>query len=121
MRRLTERHGGSGEARSQGLGHASEFTLRLPLVESVPETFTQQTDHADRRTLLVVEDNVDAAEMMARALELLGHDVMVAHDAPTALAAVILECPDVGLVDIGLPGTNGYELASQLRASGWCP
>lgn len=121
VRRLIEQHGGSVEAKSQGLGQGSEFIVRLPYHESVPDTVLQEPDHAGRLTVLIVEDNVDAANMLAQALELLGHRVVVAHDGPSALAAVVLGCPDVGLLDIGLPGMNGYELAAQLRASGWCP
>ena len=121
VRRLIERHGGSVEAKSQGPGMGSEFIVRLPATESVPDTLPQKTSHAERLTVLVLEDNVDAAEMMARALELLGHHVVVAHDGPTALAAVVLGCPDIGLIDLGLPGMDGYEFATQLRASGWCP
>jgi CheY-like chemotaxis protein len=59
--------------------------------------------------------------MMAGALEMLGCHVAVAHDGPAALAAVATDCPDVGLLDIGLPGMNGYELAAKLRAGGLCP
>lgn len=120
VRRLIEQHGGSVEARSQGPGQGSEFILRLPALESVPATLPQHGERGDRLTVLIVEDNVDAADMMARALEMLGHHVVIAHDGPTALAAVVLGCPDVGLLDIGLPGMSGYELATQLRSSGWC-
>ena len=121
VRRLVERQGGSVEANSQGPGTGSEFIVRLPVLESVPDMLPESADPPDRLTVLVVEDSVDAAEMIARALELIGHDVVVAHDGPAALAAIVLGCPDVGLLDIGLPGMNGYELAAQLRSSGWCP
>lgn len=71
--------------------------------------------------VLLVEDSPDAAEMMAGALEMLGCHVVIAHDGPAALAAVATDCPDVGLLDIGLPGMSGYELAAKLRAGGFCP
>ena len=59
--------------------------------------------------------------MMAGALEMLGCHVAIAHDGPAALAAVATDCPDVGLLDIDLPGISGYELAAKLRAGGFCP
>ncbi|MBA2355017.1 MAG: response regulator [Acidobacteria bacterium] len=121
VRRLIERHGGWVEATSQGTGKGSEFVVRLPALEAVPDAAAPQLTRAGGVRVLVVEDSVDAAEMMASALELLGHHVVVAHDGPAALAAVVLGCPDIALVDIGLPGMNGYDLAAQLRASGWCP
>jgi CheY-like chemotaxis protein len=71
--------------------------------------------------VLLVEDSADGAEMMAAALEMLGCHVAIAHDGPAALAAVATDCPEVGLLDIGLPGMSGYELATKLRAGGFCP
>jgi two-component system, sensor histidine kinase len=68
-----------------------------------------------KRRVLVVDDNVDAAEMMAMLLELDGHDVRVAHDADSALSMAGEFAPDVGLFDIGLPDTDGYELARRVR------
>lgn len=72
-------------------------------------------DRAHARRVLVVDDNADAAEMMATLLELDGHDVRVAHDAETALTVATQFAPDVGLFDIGLPETDGYELARRVR------
>ncbi len=72
-------------------------------------------DRAQARRVLVVDDNADAAEMMATLLELDGHDVRVAHDAETALTVAKQFVPDVGLFDIGLPETDGYELARRVR------
>jgi CheY-like chemotaxis protein len=66
--------------------------------------------------VLLVEDNADAAESLAMLLTLLGHDVRAVGDGPSAIAAIRDETPDVALVDIGLPGMDGYELARRLRA-----
>ena len=102
----------------------SEFVVRLPLLDAVQDNHTApqrpQRIIAGLKVLLV-EDSADAAEMMAGALEMLGHQVAVAHDGPAALAAVATDCPDVGLLDIGLPGMSGYDLAAKLRAGGFVP
>jgi CheY-like chemotaxis protein len=73
------------------------------------------TRSSARRRVLVVDDNADAAEMMAMLLELEGHDVRIAHDAESALTVAGEFTPDVGLFDIGLPDTDGYELARRVR------
>jgi PAS domain S-box-containing protein len=119
VKRLVELHGGSVEARSEGPGRGSEFVVRLPRA-AVPD-ITQQDDTPDRAAgkachrVLVVEDNEDAAEMMATLLRLHGHDVRVASDGPSALEVAATFLPDIGLFDIGLPGMNGYELARHVR------
>lgn len=124
MRRLVELHEGRVEANSHGAGMGSEFVVRLPVMDAVQDSLP-----APRRSeptaagvkVLLVEDSADGAEMMAAALEMLGCHVAVAHDGPAALAAVATDCPDVGLLDIGLPGVSGYELAVKIRAGGFCP
>jgi CheY-like chemotaxis protein len=124
VRRLIELHEGRVEAKSEGVGMGSEFVVRLPVLDAVEDTplapQPPQPTTAGLKVLLV-EDSADAAEMMAGALEMLGCHVAIAHDGPAALAAVATDCPDVGLLDIGLPGMNGYELAAKLRAGGFCP
>jgi signal transduction histidine kinase/CheY-like chemotaxis protein len=123
VRRLIELHEGRVEANSEGVGRGSEFVVRLPALDGVQDAPTSprrpRPPTAGLKVLLV-EDSADAAEMMAAALEMLGCQVAVAHDGPAALAAVAADCPDVGLLDIGLPGMSGYELAAKLRAGGFC-
>src|SRR5690606_18527564 len=80
-----------------------------------------QHDHPQSKRILVVDDNRDAAEAIAEFLSELGYTVRVAHDGPTALQLARQFKPDVGLLDIGLPVMDGYELARQLRASGDLP
>ncbi|HKT71430.1 MAG TPA: chemotaxis protein CheB [Steroidobacteraceae bacterium] len=123
VRRVLELHGGRIEAHSAGLGHGSEFVVRLPLVSISDEAVQShpQKLHADpsvtrRRRVLVVDDNVDATESMALLLGSWGHTTAVAHTAAVAMAQVIEFQPDTALVDIGLPDMDGYELARRIRA-----
>jgi PAS domain S-box-containing protein len=123
VREILEIHGGRVEAKSAGLGQGSEFSLFLPLaadtaqcenessVESV-ETFSP----CFSMNILIVEDNPDAAESLAMILELLGHRVRAVHDGVAALKVVPSLRPDVMLIDIGLPGMDGYDVAKQVRA-----
>jgi two-component system CheB/CheR fusion protein len=123
VQRIVDAHGGQVEARSPGKGQGSEFMLRLPRSrrrqrgETAPET--QQplapASEAIGRRVLIVEDSADSAETLARLLRISGHDVQVAGDGPNALRMAGTFVPDVALVDIGLPGMDGYEVARQLR------
>jgi PAS domain S-box-containing protein len=120
VKRLAELHGGSIRARSAGLGKGSEFTVRLPAAKG-PAAATPATGSAPAvgvavRRVLVVDDNTDAAESLATLVEMWGHEVRSAHDGPAALAAAEEFRPDVILLDIGLPGLTGYEVAGRLRA-----
>ena len=121
VRTLAEMHGGSVEAHSEGTGHGSEFVVRLPLApESVrsaatPESAASSDDRAQRR-VLVVDDNRDAARTLAWALASLGHECRPEFDGAAALAAAADFQPDVFVLDIGMPGMSGYELAGRLRA-----
>jgi PAS domain S-box-containing protein len=123
VRSLVEMHGGSVTAYSDGPGHGSEFIVRLPAlrpqqpipgIRSTPEG-RAPVKAVPRRRILVVDDNVDAAESLALLLRIEGHDVRVAHDGPAALTAVEAEPPDVVFLDIGMPVMNGYQVAQSLR------
>jgi len=122
VRRLVEMHGGTVAAHSHGVGHGSEFVVRLPplLSESADGGATPAGDAArptgPGRRVLVVDDNVDAADSAAVLLRLWGHDVRTLYDGLSVLQAVRDFRPDVILLDIGLPGMTGYEVAQQLRS-----
>ena len=120
VQRLVDMHRGTVEVHSEGLGRGSEFTIRLPLPPSpAPEPPSAPTGSAERPAhagrVLVVDDNVDSAEILATLLRMSGHDVRTAYTGPTALEAAVAHLPDVVLLDIGLPGLNGYEVARRLR------
>ncbi|HSW22862.1 MAG TPA: ATP-binding protein, partial [Burkholderiaceae bacterium] len=118
VKALVQLHGGTVEARSAGLGRGSEFTLRLPALESpavVARASPVQAAGARSRRVLVVDDNRDAADSMAALLKLGGHQVAVAYDG---LAAVEVACSgehDLVLLDIGLPKLDGLEAARRIR------
>ncbi len=120
VRSLIEMHGGSVEAKSDGVGRGSEFTIRLPLV---PATGTgagtwRQTGAAEVEPLirvLIVDDNRDAADSLCMLLEILGADVKVAHDGAEALDALKVHRPAVVFLDLGMPGMDGYEVARRIR------
>ncbi|HEY9422002.1 MAG TPA: ATP-binding protein [Thermoanaerobaculia bacterium] len=119
VRSLVEIHGGRVEAHSPGLGQGSEFVIRLPArvpVDLAAPAAEPAVAYATRSLkILVVEDNVDAAESLASLLRLWNHDVSVVHDGRTALEAARLHQPEVVLLDIGLPGLDGYQVAQRLR------
>ena len=118
-RTLVDLHGGTIEAFSAGLGKGSEFVVMLPLLPAalVPEAFApagiDAAPHA--RRLLLVDDSVDAAEALSLLLETLGHDVRTANDPWTALELADAFDPQVIILDIGLPGMDGFELARTIR------
>ncbi|HXG08276.1 MAG TPA: MASE1 domain-containing protein [Gemmataceae bacterium] len=119
VRRLVELHGGRVTAASAGPGQGSEFVVRLPVLPGAAapvEGRIAPSSVGRRRRVLVVDDNVDAAESLAMLLRLEGHEVMVAHDGPAALAAAQVCRPEVVFLDIGLPqGMSGHEVALRLR------
>ncbi|MCW5660646.1 MAG: PAS domain S-box protein [Burkholderiaceae bacterium] len=120
-RGLVEQHGGTIEAFSAGAGQGSEFVVRLPLTpqlrarEDAMPNSTTITDTHPKRRVLVVDDNVDAAQTLAAILEMLGHDVRVAYSGAEGLRIATEWKPDVGVLDIGIPDLNGYELARGIR------
>jgi two-component system CheB/CheR fusion protein len=121
VRRLVELHGWTIDAHSDGPGCGAEFTMRLPVAatsdgESVAVPATVAVPRGPVRVLLV-EDNPDAAESLVMLLEILGHQVRVVHDGTAALDVAPDYAPHVMLVDIGLPGMDGYEVARRIRGT----
>ena len=120
---LVKMHGGLVRAFSDGPGRGSAFVVRLPLAPGaqvpVARDAPSATPAPDRPLrVLVVDDNVDAAKAMGHLLEMLGHHVTLAFDGPGALAAAAALPPELVLLDIGLPGMDGYAVAARLRAAG---
>jgi signal transduction histidine kinase/DNA-binding response OmpR family regulator len=124
VRSLVQLHGGTVEAFSEGPGRGSEFVIRLPAsarerprpqeARAVPAAAPPAS--TQRRRILVVDDDVDAAEMLSQALRAAGHEVRQEHDGASALVAAAQFQPDVVLLDLGLPGMDGIEVARRLRA-----
>lgn len=120
---LVELHGGSVAVHSQGLGHGSRFVVALPRVlpeepgGHAPDAAAGMAQPAIASQLMVVDDNVDAAETLAALLRMLGHEVCVAHTAQDALEIASRRAPLMLFLDIGLPDMDGHELARQLRAT----
>jgi PAS domain S-box-containing protein len=116
---LVKMHGGSVEAKSEGQGRGSEFRVRLPLSQKSWPANSSEAGGAPRtlatRRLLVVDDNPDAADSLAMLLESLGAEMHVVNDGLCALAALETFRPDVVLLDIGMPGMDGYEVARRIR------
>jgi CheY-like chemotaxis protein len=119
VRRLVELHGGSVAARSEGSGRGSEFEVRLPAVAAPAEAGAQpRVDAAPHaRTVLIVEDNADARAMLKALLLLSGHRVHEADDGPSGVRVALDVKPDIALIDIGLPGCDGYEVARAIRSA----
>jgi signal transduction histidine kinase/ActR/RegA family two-component response regulator len=121
-RRLVEMHGGSIQAFSEGPGCGAEFRVSLPVMPGDAREVRPTPVHdmpplpATPMRVLVVDDNVDSADMLAAMVEMLDHEVRVEHDGPRALETARAWAPKVGLLDIGLPGIDGYEVARRLRA-----
>lgn len=122
VKNLVAMHGGTVSASSLGVGHGSKFTVRLARSEAAapeeesPVLPLKVAAGAHQHRILVVDDNVDGAEMLADALESLGYRTTVAHDGPEALRVAGEFDPHVALLDIGLPVMDGFELAARLRA-----
>jgi len=123
VRSLVERHGGRVEAHSEGPGRGSEFVVRLPRCagraaepsEPRQEALREQEAERAAARILLVEDNVDAADALAELLRVWGHEVEVAHDGAAAVQSARTMRPGVVLLDIGLPGMDGYQVAGALR------
>jgi CheY-like chemotaxis protein len=123
VKRLVEMHGGRVEARSGGRGQGSEFTIRLPLAPEPADTAASAGGSASpeqsvpaRRRFLVVDDNRDAADSLAMLLRLQGAEVHVAYEGQAALDSARAARPDIVLLDLGMPGMDGFEIAARMRA-----
>jgi CheY-like chemotaxis protein len=118
-------HGGSVSARSAGAGHGSEFVIHLPrgliVADAAPPGHRPDPGVAATATLrvLVADDNRDAADSLASLLEMSGNEVSVAHSGEEAFRLALLEQPQAIILDIGMPGMNGYEVARRVRAQAW--
>jgi signal transduction histidine kinase/DNA-binding response OmpR family regulator len=125
VKSLVELHQGTIEAHSDGVGHGSEFVIRLPAAAAAvsAEPVAGAANDGRRlpvptgRRILVVDDNADAARLLADALEVVGHETRVAFDGPGALEVAAEFQPDVALLDLGLPLMDGYELAGQIASA----
>ena len=125
VKSLVEMHGGTVEARSTGLGQGTEFVVSLPVSSEPPKTQAEEpvdakqaaeTSQPSQRRILVVDDNQDSADSLVMLCELDGHQVHTAYDGLEAVEAATSLQLDVILLDIGLPGLNGYEAARQIRS-----
>jgi signal transduction histidine kinase len=121
VKRLVEMHHGTVTAESEGAGHGSAFTVRLPRA-AAPEIdvdvlpLPSEFDTANGKRILVVDDNVDGASALALMLSFSGHETQIAFNGPDALKTALQFNPEVVFLDIGLPGMNGYEVAKRFRA-----
>jgi PAS domain S-box-containing protein len=117
VRRLIEMHGGEVKVASEGMGLGAEFTITLPGLRQPqqPAPKASKPALATPRRVLIVDDNVDSADMLALLLKNSGHEIRLAHSGPAALAAAQEFLPELVLLDIGLPGMSGYDVARALR------
>ena len=121
VRSLVELHGGSISVHSDGPGRGSEFVVRVPAIpEHIPVDSNVKRPSSPaasgRLRILIVDDNRDSARTLARVLELGGDEAFCTYDGPSTINLVATHEPDVVLLDIGLPGMDGYQVAEQLRA-----
>jgi PAS domain S-box-containing protein len=122
VKTLVEMHGGTVEAHSDGPGRGSEFIVRLPVLADAPKAVSPAAVTAPpavRRRVLIVDDSEDGAESLAILLQFDGHETHKAHDGFAAIAAAERLRPDAVLLDIGLPGLNGYEVCRRIRREPW--
>lgn len=117
VRRIVELHGGSVKAESEGLGRGATFTVSLPRrIAAARDSVAPQTaSETRRRRIVVIDDNPDIRETLEELLSIWGHEVSLANDGLSGLREVLKVRPDIVLIDIGLPGMNGYEVARAIR------
>ena len=123
VKRLTEMHGGSIEARSDGDGQGSEFIVRLPVLNRQAVAREQgpdvESDSRPQRRILIVDDNRDSADSLAMLMEITGNKTYMAHDGLEAVEAIEKHRPEVVLLDIGLPTLDGHEVCRRVREQSW--
>jgi PAS domain S-box-containing protein len=123
VKRLVEMHGGSIVVHSDGHGRGSEFIVRLPVASSLasdePSVQPVPNEFSTRHRILVVDDNVDAAESLAMLLAIMGNETLTAHDGLKALDLAPAFKPDVIFMDIGMPNLNGYDVGRRIRQQAW--
>jgi PAS domain S-box-containing protein len=125
VRRLVEMHGGRVDAHSDGLGRGSEFVVRLPVVVDevpvapAPDFPAEESSGPVRKRIVVVDDNQDSADSLARMLVVLGNDVLTAYHGAEAVEMADESRPDLAFIDISLPDLDGYEVARQIRRRPW--
>jgi signal transduction histidine kinase len=126
VKRLVELHGGEVEAHSEGLGRGSEFVVRFPCLRQAERRTTPPevasvpvAAGVSQRRILIADDNRDALDSLAQLLQLAGHEVYRAADGHEALAAAAERRPDLVMLDIGMPGLDGYQVARRIRAEQW--
>jgi len=118
VQRLVAQHGGRVQARSEGVGRGSEFVVtlpRVPVVAAPSATLLPSSPALRRLRILLIEDNADARDMLKMGLELTGHRVDVAADGAQGIERAVTDRPDVAIVDLGLPGIDGFTVARELR------
>ena len=123
VRGIMELHGGRAEAHSEGLGRGSTFTITLPVSAVVPNAPIAQESEPPMQSssfsVLIADDNVDGSKSLGMLLELSGHRVTLAHDGTSSLEIAEQVRPEVVVLDIGMPGMDGYEVARELRKRSW--
>ena len=123
VRNLLHLHGGSITATSDGVGKGSEFTVRFPIGDATPEGMSEKAapqppvHDGQPRRIVVVEDNADVRDLLRLKLRRLGHQVDAVGDGPSGVETIVKAKPDLALIDIGLPGIDGYEVATRVRES----
>ncbi|HSC67769.1 MAG TPA: ATP-binding protein [Cellvibrio sp.] len=121
-KRLVELHGGSIEARSEGLGKGAELVVRLPVAIDPTPPVGEVENVRDSNTgsrILIVDDNIDSAQSLAEVLRLTGNETTVVHDGEQAVDTAQAQRPDVILLDIGLPKLNGFDVCRKIRTNSW--
>lgn len=123
VKRLVQLHGGAVAVKSDGIGKGSEFIVTLPVHSETPPTPaprpTRAASNADSRRILVTDDNRDAANSLALLLKISGHTVETAYDGAEAIQKAEADRPDVILLDLGMPGMNGYDVCRAIRQTEW--